>query len=133
VFLLNKKTCLLVQQDDTSSLSTTIHVFLLNKKTCILAHMDTEWVVLKINCFGSHAWLIYIYIERERCIIIILKKCICLYRVCVGLFVLAFTVGWGRVVLPMPFLGRTFQRDIKLANILRGGMRGGEGGGRNTF
>ena len=30
------------------------HVFF-NRKTSLLAHMGTEWVVLKINCFGSHA------------------------------------------------------------------------------
>jgi len=53
-------------QEYISSFSTRRRVFLLNEKTCLLAHVDTEWVVLKISCLGSHAGSLslslYIYI-----------------------------------------------------------------------
>ena len=39
-FLLNKKTCLLVKQEDMPSCSTRRHVFLFNKKTCLLVQQD---------------------------------------------------------------------------------------------
>jgi len=65
VLLSDKKSCLLVQQEDmTSYPTTTRHVFLLDEKTCLLAHLDTEWVVLKINCLGSHAGVMYLNIMR---------------------------------------------------------------------
>ena len=86
VFLFNKRKCLCVEQEDMSLFSTATHVFfLLNKKTCSLVqqedkkacllvdkntcllahmrpHMDTDWVVLKINCLGVSLWGQYIYI-----------------------------------------------------------------------
>ena len=39
-FLLNKKTCLPVKQEDMSSCSTRRHVFLVNKKTCLLVQRE---------------------------------------------------------------------------------------------
>ena len=51
-FFFNKKSCLLVATRIHVFFATTRHVFLLNKKTCLLVHMDTEWVVLKINRLG---------------------------------------------------------------------------------
>jgi len=68
-FLPNKKTCLPAEQEDMSSCSTRRHVFMLDKKTYLLVeqndisyllvHIDTEWVVLKINWLGSHAGVIH--------------------------------------------------------------------------
>ena len=40
VFLLNKKICLLVEQEDTSSCRTRRHVFLLNKNTRLLVEQE---------------------------------------------------------------------------------------------
>ena len=69
VFLSNQKLCLLgaledvSSQEDIPSCSVGRHVSLSKKKTCLPAHMDTEWVVQKINCLHARVMYIYMYIH----------------------------------------------------------------------
>ena len=59
---------LLAEREDMSSCWTRRHVFLLNKRTCLVAHMDTERVVLKINCLGSHPGVMEYCNHHQSCV-----------------------------------------------------------------